>query len=154
MDNFTQKFNRILVEAYHNMLLMEEIKRKYSKAGFSFRDRNTIDYLMRFEEGRKISDVADYLKISRPSATALVKKLEKNGLIEKVTDPENERITRVVVTRKGKMFSSYQRGYRERLADRVSENFNEEEQEVLYKGFCELNEFFKDSIRESEEIHK
>ena len=52
------------------------------------------------------------------------------------------------------MFSSYQRGYRERLAGRVSENFNEEEQEVLYKGFCELNEFFKDSIRESEEIHK
>ena len=78
MNDFSQKFNRIIAEAYHNVLLMEETKRKYSKASFSFRDRNAIAYLLRYENGRAISDVADYLKISRPSASTLIKKLEKH----------------------------------------------------------------------------
>ena len=80
MNDFSQKFNRIIAETYHNALLMEETKRKYSTASFSFRDRNAIAYLLRYEKGRTIGQLAEYLKISRPSATILVKKLEKRGL--------------------------------------------------------------------------
>lgn len=154
MNDFSQKFNRILAESFHNALLMEETKRKYSTASFSFRDRNAVAYLQNYEEGRTIGELADYLKISRPSATTLVKKLEKHGLIRRFTQPGNDRSTRVMATRKGRMFCSYQRRYREMMADAVCAGFSEEEKEVLYRGFCQLNDFFTDSINASVEKHK
>ena len=154
MNDFSQKFNGILAEAYHNALLMEETKRKYSKASFSFRDRNAIAYLLRYEKGRTVSELAEYLKISRPSATSLVKKLEKHGLVARHSDPVNDRNTVVTVTRKGRMFSAYQRQYREEMAEAACEGFSEEEKEVLYKGFCKLNDFFTDSIKSSVDKHR
>lgn len=153
MNDFSQKFNRIIAETYHNALLMEETKRKYSTASFSFRDRNAVAYLLRYEKGRTIGQLADYLKISRPSATTLVKKLEKHGLIRRYTEPGNERSTLVRVTRKGRMFSSYQRRYREDMARAVCEGFTEEEQEILCRGFQQLNDFFAESINASVEKH-
>ena len=154
MDDFSQKFNRIIAEAYHNVLPMEETKRKYSKVSFSFRDRNAIAYLLRDEHGRTVSALAEYLKISRPSASLLVKKLEKHGLVRRFSEPGNERNTMVAVTRKGRMFSAYQRQYRELLAKRVCEGFTESEREVLYRGFCQLNEFFEESINDTLDHHK
>ena len=35
-----------------------------------------------------------------------------------------------------------------------SGKITEEEKEVLYRGFCKLNDFFIESINESEEKHK
>ncbi|MDO4833559.1 MAG: MarR family transcriptional regulator [Bacillota bacterium] len=154
MKDFTKEFNSIIADAYHSLLLMEETKKKYSNAGFSFRDRNTITYLRRHGEGVKISDIAEYLKISRPSATSLVKKLERNGLVEKVTDAKNERNTLVSLTRKGRLFHVFQKRYRDRLADKVCEGFSDKEKEVLYEGFSRLNDFFLESIKEAEDIHK
>ncbi len=154
MNDFSEKFNHIIAEAYHNVLLMEETKRKYSKASFSFRDRNAIAYLLQYENGRTVSALAEYLRISRPSASSLVKKLEKHGLVRRYGQPGNDRSTMVAVTRKGKMFSAYQRQYRELLAERVCEGMTEEEKEVLYRGFCQLNEFFEESINDTLDHHK
>ena len=154
MKDFSQKFNHIIAEAYHNVLLMEETKRKYSKASFSFRDRNAIAYLLQYENGRTVSALAEYLRISRPSASSLVKKLEKHGLVRRYGQPGNDRNTMVAVTRKGKMFSAYQRQYRELLAERVCEGMTEEEKEVLYRGFCQLNEFFEENINDTLDHHK
>lgn len=154
MEDFNKKFNAVLAETYHNILLAEETKRKYSNAGFTFRDRNAITFLMRFENGTNISSVAEFLKISRPSTTTLIKKLEEHGFISRAKEPTNERSTIVKLTRKGRLFAIYQSRYRSRLAERVCEGMTEEEQEVLYNSYCRLNQFFADSIKEAEDIHK
>lgn len=154
MSDFQDQFKNIIVEAYHNLLLMEETKRKYSSASFSFRDRNAIAFLQRNPDGVIVSDLADYLKISRPSTTTLVTKLEKNGLIKRIPHPENSREKLLRLTAKGKRFSTFQRRYIESLTDRVDEEFTEEEKNILYRGFCKLNEFFIESTNESEKKHK
>ena len=154
MKDFSDQFNKVIVEAYHNLLLMEETKRKYSSASFSFRDRNAVAFLLRNPEGTRISDLADYLKISRPSTTTLVKKKKKNGLVQRVRKSNDSKVTLLKCTGKGKRYASFQRRYTDRLTKRVNEEFTEEEKEILYKGFCKLNEFFIESINESEEKHK
>ena len=154
MKDFKSDINSILTDAYHNVMLMEETKRKYSSAAFTFRDRNAVFYLMNFEKGTNISDVAKHLKISRPSTTTLIKKLEKYGLVERVSDPDNDRSTIVRVTRKGEQYARAQKRYRDRMAVRVSEELTEEEKEILYRGLCKLNQFFVESINESEDKHK
>ena len=153
MDNFEKQFNEIIIEVYHNILLMEETKRKYSKASFSFRDRNAVTYLSRFEDGKTISEVANYLRISRPSATVLIKKLDKYGLVEKHTEPGNERNTIVMLTKKGKMFAAFQHRYRKRLTEAVCEGLDADEQDALYKGLDMLNDFFNSTIDEMEVLH-
>ena len=101
MDDFTAQFNNILVRAYHNVLLMEETKRKHSRTTTSFRGRNAMEFLYKSENGeKKISEIADYLKISRPSATALIKKLETFDYVRRKTDKADERSTIVSLTRK------------------------------------------------------
>ena len=51
-----------------------------------------------------ISDIASYLRISRPSATVLIKKLDKYGFVRKHPEPGNERQTIVSLTKKGRLF--------------------------------------------------
>lgn len=154
MTEFTSKLNAVLTEAYHNVLLAEETKRKYSSGNFTFRDRNAVTFIMGFKNGTNISSVADYLKISRPSATMTIKKLEKHGLVERKVDPTNHRNILVKVTRKGRIYARYQLKYSEDMARALSEDLTPEEQDALYSGLCKLNQFFADSTRESEKKHK
>lgn len=154
MDEYTKKLHDILIDEYHNVLLMEETKRKYSSAGFSFRDRNAVAFICKYKDGINISNVADYLKITRPSASVLIKKLEKYGLIERKTSPKNNRNIIVKVTRKGRLFSRYQQRYYEKMVERISEELTDEEREILYKGMLKLNELFVESIEESNSIHE
>ena len=108
MDDFTAQFNNILVRAYHNVLLMEETKRKHSRTTTSFRGRNAMEFLYKSENGeKKISEIADYLKISRPSATALIKKLETFDYVRRKTDKADERSTIVSLTRKGRLVTEF-----------------------------------------------
>lgn len=153
MKSFSDELNKILAEVYHSILLTEETKKKYSNGNLSFRDRNTVTFLRNSQEGKKICDIADFLKISRPSATLIVQKLEKIGLVEKKINPMNERSVIVTLTHKGRLFSAFQHRYRERLAQQVCEGFSQEEKMALYNGLTKLNAFFIDSIEESEAIH-
>ena len=153
MNNFETDFNNIIVEVYHNLLRMEETKRKYSKASFSFRDRNALTYLSRHDGGKNISDIASYLRISRPSATVLIKKLDKYGFVRKHPEPGNERQTIVSLTKKGRLFAAFQKRYRKRLTEAICDGLSDDEREALYKGICRMNDFFIDTIEEMEEIH-
>lgn len=154
MDEFTKKLQDVLTAEYHNVLLMEETKRKYSSAGFTFRDRNAVAFIRSFKNGTLISNVADYLKISRPSASVLIKKLEKHGLVERKVSPKNNRNTIVQVTRKGRLFARYQQSFYERIAEEMCSALTKEELEALHKGMSKLNEVFVNSIEESNRIHE
>jgi DNA-binding MarR family transcriptional regulator len=51
------------------------------------------------------SELADTLKITRPSVTALVGKLIRNGYVQKEQDGEDRRSFHIVLTDKGKHFT-------------------------------------------------
>jgi DNA-binding MarR family transcriptional regulator len=48
-----------------------------------------------------MSDIADYLKIAPPSATALMNPFVKEGIIERTEDPEDRRRVRLSLSMKG-----------------------------------------------------
>ena len=83
-----------------------------------------------------------------------IKKLEKNGLVERKVDPSNHRNTIVKVTRKGRIYARYQQNYSEEMAKALSENLSPEERDALYEGLCKLNQFFADTIKESNMKHR
>lgn len=147
MDDFTAQFNSILVRAYHNVLLMEETKRKHTRTTTSFRGRNAMEFLYKSENGeKKVSEIADYLKISRPSATSLIKKLESLDYVRRSIDKDDERSTIISLTRKGRLVTVLQISHRDDVCSKICAEFTENEKKVLYKGFCRLNEVFEECI--------
>ncbi len=48
-----------------------------------------------------VSDLAQFLQLSRSSATQLIERLVKSGFVQRVNDKKDRRITRLVITKLG-----------------------------------------------------
>ncbi|MGB4592534.1 MAG: MarR family transcriptional regulator [Coriobacteriia bacterium] len=46
-------------------------------------------------------DLAEYLHVSAPSVTGMLQKMERAGLVERTTDPDDQRLTRISITEAG-----------------------------------------------------
>ena len=142
--------NGVLVRAYHNVLLLEETKRKYSRTTTSFRGRNAMEFIYEAaDEGkgsRTPGEIAEYLKITRPSCTTLLEKLESLGYVERRKSHVDERQSDVFLTRKGRLVTVYQSTHRNKMIDATLREFSPKEQEIIYRGFLKLNEVFEECI--------
>jgi len=78
-----------------------------------------------------MKDLADYLKITSPGATLVIDRLADNKDIERKPDPDDRRVIRLVVTKKGQTtLDGGMKIIKERLAERLSV-LNKSEQESL-----------------------
>lgn len=143
-------FNNVLVRAYHNALLLEETKRKYSRTSTSFRGRNAMEFIYEAaDEGkgsRTQGEIAAYLKISKPSCTTLLEKLESIGYIERRKSLADERRSDIFLTRKGRLVTVYQSAHRNEVIDATLRDFSPEEQQIIYRGFLRLNDVLEECI--------
>ena len=148
-------YSAVLVRAYHNVLQLEETKRKCSRTTTSFRGRNAMEFIYAAaDEGkgsRTQGEIAEYLRISRPSCTTLLEKLESLGYIERRKSQTDERQSDVFLTRKGRLVTVYQSTHRNEMIDSILSEFTPEEQEVIYRGFLRMNEVFEECIRTLEQ---
>jgi DNA-binding MarR family transcriptional regulator len=61
---------------------------------------------LNFIRGKKplMKEIADYLTITPPSATALINNFMKLGLVVRINDKSDRRIVRIVLTKKGQTY--------------------------------------------------
>jgi DNA-binding MarR family transcriptional regulator len=71
---------------------------------------------------RRITDLAVAQGVTQPSMTALVTALERSGLVERLSDPSDKRVTLVAVTPEGSQYVKHRRGSG---ADVIAELINE-----------------------------
>ena len=85
MEDFSSTLNEILVEVYHNILKMEEQTLKnMGNVQLSINEMHLIESVgKKGDSGLTVSELASALRITRPSATVAVNKLEKKGYVEK-----------------------------------------------------------------------
>jgi DNA-binding MarR family transcriptional regulator len=92
--------------------------------------------ILRFVVEKKrpvMKDIADYLKITPPSATFLIENLVKAGKLRRVADKKDRRVIRLVITGKGRRTLS--EGFK-KIKERVKDVFgklNKEEINNLIK---------------------
>ncbi len=148
------KYTDVLIRSYYNALLLDETKRRFSRATTNFRGRDTLQFLYDADgDGRGFrtqSEIADHLRITRPSCTVLVKKLESMGYVTRSRNEEDERSTQVRLTRRGRLITAYHIINRQNMVGELLSGFTEEEQEIIYRGFVRLNKVFEDQISGSE----
>ena len=151
MDKFDMELNSILVEVYHNILRVEEqTLKKANGISLSISEMHLIEAVGKgAEAGRSISEIAEDLNITRPSATVAVNKLEKKGYLEKLSSKEDGRVVRVHLTREGQVVDRYHRYYHHNMVKEISSEFTEEEKLYLLKAINKLNDYFKKGIGEN-----
>ena len=95
-----------------------------------------------------VSEIADAMNITRPTATVAINKLEKRGYLEKQPGNEDGRTVRVTLTRSGKRIDHFHRLYHYNMVTKIAENLTDAEKDSLFKGIRKLNEFLKESLGE------
>jgi DNA-binding MarR family transcriptional regulator len=101
MREFQKTLNYMLTEIYHNILRVEEeFLQNNHRINLTIREMHLIECVgTDRENGKTISEIADYLKVARPTVTVAVSKLERKGYLAKNGCLNDGRVVRVKLTR-------------------------------------------------------
>jgi DNA-binding MarR family transcriptional regulator len=136
------------MEVYHNVVRVEEeFLQKNNRINLTIREMHLIECVgAEKESGKTVSEIADFLKIAKPSVTVAVNKLEKKGYLSKNGCHTDGRIVRVTLTREGRKVYAYHKRYHMSMIHEIESEFNEEDQELLIRVIDKLNKFFEKSV--------
>jgi DNA-binding MarR family transcriptional regulator len=148
MQGFQRILNDMLMEVYHNILRVEEdFLQNNHRINLTIREMHLIECVgMDRENGKTVSEIADYLKVARPSVTVAVNKLERKGYLSKNGCHTDGRVVRVTLTREGRKVYLYHNRYHMCMIHEIEDEFGEEEQAYLVRVIAKLNNFFEKSV--------
>ena len=83
--------------------LEDRVEEALSKAGLSTPKYSVLNALVETGEALSLSDLAARLSCVRSNMTQLVDRLEADGLVRRVSDPNDRRAVRAAITEEGKV---------------------------------------------------
>lgn len=69
-----------------------------SLSNLSFNEYDYLRVIEEYEQGIRITDLAQEMQVSKPSASNMVARLEKKGLVSRISCAEDGRSKRVILT--------------------------------------------------------
>lgn len=91
-------------------------------------------------EGATQSDLADNLRISAPTIAKALRRMERDGWVERKTDPDDQRISRVFLTPNGRsLHASVQKVY-DRVSEILFEGYTTEERVLMRRLLMQMHE--------------
>jgi DNA-binding MarR family transcriptional regulator len=86
-----------------------------------------------------MSELAEEMNISLPSATSLVDRLVKSGWVERQADPDDRRIIRLAITEEGRKVCMAMKAERMRTYKFLLDAMSEEDLQSLHRIFTNLH---------------
>ncbi|WP_394150798.1 MarR family winged helix-turn-helix transcriptional regulator [Vibrio maritimus] len=124
--------------------LTAKVWRSYCKEDpLSHLSFNEYDYLKTVQgslEPIRLTDLAKELEVSKPSATNMVKRLEKKGLVERLPCPDDARAKRVILTEKARIPLASETEIYGAVAEKLKVNLSQSE-------FASLNQLLTKALR-------
>jgi len=90
----------------------------------------------------KISELCEHMMVSLGAASQMVDRLEKLGMVERIADPEDRRVRKVVVLDKGKKFVQDNFAFSQSWLSEISANINPEQEEQITSTLSLLMQSF------------
>lgn len=150
MDPFSQELNELLVSTYREITRIEELTlRSMSNNTLSITELHMLDVVGR--DGCTVTDIAQSMAISMPSATIAVKKLEKKGYVTKERDPDDARKVCIRLTLEGRRAEAAHHWFHRQMVHNVGRAVAPEERELLLRAIRGLDVFFKEKAQELEQ---
>lgn len=78
-----------------------------------------------------VTELANELKIKKPTVTILIDKLEKKGYIKRVASKSDRRVTHIMMDEKGQIIQQLRKIASRRLEETISRSLNETEVSIL-----------------------
>ena len=91
MSGFSAKANELLVEIYRNVQILEQNELKKQRLNISINEMHMIELIAKGKTGMTVSEIAQQLKVTKPSVTVAVNKLVQKGYCEKQRLPGDGR---------------------------------------------------------------
>ena len=91
MSGFSAKANELLVEIYRNVQILEQNELKKQRLNISINEIHMIELIAKGKTGMTVSEIAQHLKVTKPSVTVAVNKLVQKGYCEKQRLPGDGR---------------------------------------------------------------
>jgi len=88
-------------------------------------------WVLAHSDGITQSELADQLGIARPTVTTMLQKMERNGLIERRVDAEDQRYTRIYMTQSGRALHAELRAVHAEMVEATMGSLSETEQREL-----------------------
>ena len=148
MLGFQKMLNDMLVEVYHNIVRVEEeFLQKNDRINLTIREMHLIECVgLDSENGKTVSEIADYLKVRKPTVTVAVNKLERKGYLCKNGCHTDGRVVRVTLTREGRKVYLYHKRYHMSMIHEIEDEFDAAELDILVRVISKLNKFFEKTI--------
>lgn len=80
---FCENANELLVEIYRNVQILEQNELKKQRLNISINEMHMIELIAKGKTGMTVSEIAQQLKVTKPSVTVAVNKLVQKGYCEK-----------------------------------------------------------------------
>ena len=152
MDPFRYELNELLVSTYREINRIEELAlRRLSKNTLSISELHMLDVVGR--KGCTVTDIAQSMGISMPSATIAVKKLEKKGYVTKERDTTDARKVVIRLTLEGRKAEAAHHWFHRQMVHNVEKAVPAQDQKALLYAIRELNVFFTKKAHELEEAY-
>jgi DNA-binding MarR family transcriptional regulator len=123
-----QEFRRAV--RAHGQLMLRILAEEGTHPGQAFCLR-----MLARHDGLSQRDLAESLHLSRPTVTAMLQRMEKSGTIERHSDPDDQRVTRVHLTEDGRRLEVHLRSalaaYSGRVLDPIPARDRAELQRLL-----------------------
>ena len=128
MGTFAADLNELLVEIYRNIEILEESELKKSRLNLS------------------ISEIAERLKVTRPSVTVAVNKLVQKGYCEKRRREDDGRAVAVALTKAGRKVEAFHARCHRSMIREISDDLTENEMAELLRTMSRINTYFRTKI--------
>ncbi len=110
------------------------IQKQASKNGLYFGQPPILEYVAEHDKCTQ-REVADFMKVSPASIATSVKRMQKTGLLEKMTDDSDLRYNRLKITEKGRELTYKCREDFNKVDTQMFSGFSAEECEQLYSYY-------------------
>lgn len=100
-------------------------------SSLSFNEFDYLRVIQAYSQGLRITDLAAEMKVTKPSASNMVARLEKKGLVQRISCPEDARAKQVMLTQGAIQAMALEQVVYHEIAQAMNSNLSQQESEQL-----------------------
>ena len=132
------ELNDLLVNTYQNVAKVESCMLTSQQNDLSIAELHILECVGRGQGGS-----CSISRITLPTVTVAVKRLEKKGYVVKNKDENDGRVTRVALTARGRKMDAAHRYFHENMVRSITREMSEAEVEELVRILSKLNRYLE-----------
>jgi DNA-binding MarR family transcriptional regulator len=147
MNNYEKTINQLMLEIFDRILVTEE--KALSKGNFSdlsIAEMHTLEGIGLYDS-RTMSETASILKITTGTLTVAVDRLVRKGYVVRKRDPNDRRVVRVQLTKKGKLAFRMHTKFHTLLVERITSPLDEQQKQVLLETLQHIADFVSEQYQ-------